>query len=745
MNILEIYKRLSIGKKFVVLFTPIVLLLVILGGSIYHSINKVNKAVTIVTEDELIGYMHAQDIQYIVVRVQQWYNNLCASSSNVGIKRIDNAVGEFKKVMSDYKNLNLDNPEKVKELENVEAEFASFLTKGDALVKLYRENGGELGENSMDDFIKISDDLRKNLAEKLKKNEQAELNISVQSLHKTFSTVKEFSVIAVLIGMALVILIYILINNSVIKRINATTESVAEIIRQILEGDGDLHRKIPMNKRNCSSMVNCNNPKCPEYGKEASCWDSVGSSALEIHCPSILSGKYKSCLECAVTKEAIYNEIDFLNYWINTLIGKFGYLIRNIKLSSNKVTNAAKLMSATTVDTDAGIQLITKAIATVAEEAGSQQKSINEIRDSLKAIIETINIISDGADKQVNFLDQTATTVKHTNISMNKLAEASHKEISEVENTKSIINEMANAINQVTADANNVAQGSMQTAETAKEGEAIVVKTVNGMEKIKETVLSAAQKIEELGKNSSLIGEIIEVIDDIAEQTNLLALNAAIEAARAGDHGRGFAVVADEVRKLAERSGKATKEIALLVKQIQSGTNVAVESMKVGTKEVQKGAELAQGAKKALNNVITAVQNTVTQIQNISAAAEEMSASSAQVVETVNGITGIVKSNSVAVEQVTKNSSEVVGAVGNIQEISQNNQRTSRNIKEKFEKINDKVDKIAEIAQDNSSTAEEVSASAEEITVSIEQVTASTIEMVKIADNLSKLVDRFKA
>jgi len=110
------------------------------------------------------------------------------------------------------------------------------------------------------------------------------------------------------------------------------------------------------------------------------------------------------------------------------------------------------------------------------------------------------------------------------------------------------------------------------------------------------------------------IGEIILVIDDIAEQTNLLALNAAIEAAQAGEHGRGFAVVADEVRKLAERSGQASKEIAALINTIQADTGKSIQAMEEGTKEVEKGSQLADRAGTALQEIDRTIEEANRQV-----------------------------------------------------------------------------------------------------------------------------------
>ncbi len=191
--------------------------------------------------------------------------------------------------------------------------------------------------------------------------------------------------------------------------------------------------------------------------------------------------------------------------------------------------------------------------------------------------------------------------------------------------------QMAQAATEVAQQCTKAAESSDRAGSQADQGGKVVAGTVSEMDAIAGLVRECAQAVEALGSKSEQIGAIIQTINDIADQTNLLALNAAIEAARAGEHGRGFAVVADEVRKLAERTTKATEEVASSITQIQGGTKDAVTQMRGSTAKVESGVRLARSAGEALTQIVSGTKTVGAAVREIAAAAEEQSATSEQI------------------------------------------------------------------------------------------------------------------
>ncbi|MCC7147383.1 MAG: methyl-accepting chemotaxis protein [Phycisphaeraceae bacterium] len=235
--------------------------------------------------------------------------------------------------------------------------------------------------------------------------------------------------------------------------------------------------------------------------------------------------------------------------------------------------------------------------------------------------------------------------------SSEEMAAGLRAQTSQVNQISDAIEKMNQSVRQVADQSSQAAARADESGQVATEGGQVVSQTIEDMAAINQAVSGSAASVGELGKRSAQIGKIVEVINDIADQTNLLALNAAIEAARAGEHGRGFAVVADEVRKLADRTTKATEEIAQSITAIQGETSQAVERMTAATAQVQTGAERATQAGQSLQQIVGKARQVADMIQAIAQAAEEQSSASEQVIQNVESINAVSKQSAEGAQQ----------------------------------------------------------------------------------------------
>ena len=215
--------------------------------------------------------------------------------------------------------------------------------------------------------------------------------------------------------------------------------------------------------------------------------------------------------------------------------------------------------------------------------------------------------------------------------SANQMAGTAKQQADESVKTLTAVDQLASSMRQVSATAGASSESAKQVLHATEQGRLAVQETVQDMQNIRSAVQRMSKQVKALGDRSLEISTIVSTIRDIANQTNLLALNAAIEAAGAGEAGVRFAVVADQVRKLAESSTQATREIADLVKVIQTETQDTVVAMEQETQAVEAGSASALRTGEVFNEISGIAQRSSELAQTIASAAVNQTASTDQV------------------------------------------------------------------------------------------------------------------
>ena len=285
--------------------------------------------------------------------------------------------------------------------------------------------------------------------------------------------------------------------------------------------------------------------------------------------------------------------------------------------------------------------------------------SINKVGDSIGRLIENV----------LHAVEATASSSAEISSSSEQLAAAAQEQSMQSQEVSSAVEQMTKTVIETAKNASNAANSSKEAKEQALKGGKKVDDTKEGMDLIVKSTSGTGDIIKGLTNKTGQIGEITQVIDDIADQTNLLALNAAIEAARAGEQGRGFAVVADEVRKLAERTSKATKEIAETISAIQNDVVEADESVVSAIQAVNKGLVLTKEVADSFGAILGSIDEVTDEISLVATASEEQSTTSEEISRNIEGMNSAINESAKGIAQIATTTDDLNKLALNLNEL----------------------------------------------------------------------------
>jgi methyl-accepting chemotaxis protein len=355
-----------------------------------------------------------------------------------------------------------------------------------------------------------------------------------------------------------------------------------------------------------------------------------------------------------------FNELGELTSLVNDLMAYLLQLLMQVRNAGLEITGSSESLNDFIRRMDSYITELNQSSGLASESAKKQEEVVSNTNNIVQEMLQAIENVSNNVNIQASYIQESSAAVE----------------------------EMTANISSITSTTTDAHKLSDQLVELAQGGDEIVQETINA--------------IKDIQKASNMVNEIIEMISYLASQTDLLAMNAAIEAAHAGEYGKGFAVVADEIRNLAVESGESSNQI--------------IEQIKAMNALVTEGVELSARTGDALQKIRSdTLKNT----------------------EIINSVAGAMEEQKVGAHQILSSVDSVVNATEEIKQLTNNQYTMSSVIRQMMESLVKSTNKIKEVVELQSRS----SISLSEIITHIKEVADKNKALV---NRLQDVLNKFK-